>query len=223
MSQSKRVALLLSAVIVGVGSFFAYRAIAKYRDLRETLSWIDQTYNPHEGGDNSGQGHGWEIHYQKNGKGEEEITQEFKATFAHDSGCNVAIHAETMPVGVWSEIPSVTTYTFNLRYIDPDSFKVKTYDLYNDSWNCADPEQVELFKLSCDDATIEFRTRDGVATITVDTVKTFTKLKGSDHELRSTSKTNKCWLIVDDVPYAQRLAKALKHGIELCGGKPSRF
>jgi len=28
---------------------------------------------------------------------------------------------------------------------------------------------------------------------------------------------------VDDVTYAQRFAKALKHAVELCGGKASKF
>jgi len=54
-------------------------------------------------------------------------------------------------------------------------------------------------------------------------VRTFTKLTGKDHELKTVSKTNKCWLIVDDVSYAERLAKALKHAVDLCGGKASKF
>lgn len=215
--------LLIAIVFVGVGSFFASRSFAKHRDLRETLSWIDQTYNPHEGGDRLGQGHGWQIHYHKNDSGEEEVTQKFNTTFAYEGRCQVAIHSETLPVGVWSEIPSVTTYTFNLRDIDPDSFKVKTYDLYKDVFSCADPHEVELFQLDCADAEIEFLTHDGAAAINDATVTTYTKLTGSDHESRNTSKTNMCSLVVDDVPYAQRLAKALKHAVELCGGKPSRF
>jgi hypothetical protein len=58
----KRVALLLVAVAVVVGPFFAYRAFAKHRDLKETLLWMDQTYNRHEGGENYGHGHGNETH-----------------------------------------------------------------------------------------------------------------------------------------------------------------
>jgi hypothetical protein len=70
--QQWQVVVLASAVVaVGVGSFSIYRAVAKRRDLRETLAWIDQTYNPHEGGDNLGQGHGWEIHYLRKGDIEE--------------------------------------------------------------------------------------------------------------------------------------------------------
>jgi hypothetical protein len=107
--------------------------------------------------------------------------------------------------------------------LDPDSIKVKTYDLHKDAFSCADPEQVDLYKLNCDNAEIEFLTRDGATAITEDMVKTYTKLTGKDHESRDVSKINKGWLIADDVPYAQRLVKALKHAVELCGGKTSKF
>lgn len=222
MNWWKWVLATLAAVVLGLGSFFAYRAIASHRDLRETLLWMDQTYNPHEGGDNLGQGHGWEIHYlQKHNV--EEITEKFNTTFTHDGGCNVVTRSETFPVGVFSETPSITTYRINLRDIDPDSIKVKTYDTHKDVFSCADPEQVKLYELNCDNAEIEFLTRDGATAINEDSVRTFTKLAGSDHESRNVSKTNKAWLLVDDVPYARRLAKALKHAVELCGGKGSRF
>ncbi len=169
-----------------------------------------------------GQGHGWEIHYVRKGQ-IEEVTEEFKMSFVRLGGCNIAINSETLPVGVFSEMPSIYKYTFNLGDIDPESIKVKTYDLHKDVFSCADPEQVKLYELSCDNAEIEFLTRNGLTAISEEGVKTFTKLTGSDHELRTASKSNKCWLVVDDVAYAQRLAKALKHAVELCGGKPSRF
>jgi hypothetical protein len=218
----KGVVLFFIVVVIGVGSFLAYRAIAKRRYLKETLLWIDQTYNPHDGGDNLGQGHGWEIHYLKKGN-VEEITQKFNTTVTLDGGCNVVTRSETLPVGVFSEVPSVTTYKFNLRDIDPDSIKTKTYDLHKDVFSCADPEQVKDYDLSCDNAEIEFLTRNGATVINEDRVTTFTKLTGSDHESTSASKTNKSWWLVDDVPYSQRLAKALKNAVELCGGQSSRF
>lgn len=222
MKLRKGVVLLVIIVVVGVGSFLAYRAIAKRRDLKETLLWIDQTYNPHEGADNLGQGHGWETHYLKKGN-VEEITQKFNTTVTFDGGCNVVTRSETLPAGVYSELPSVTTYKFNLRDIDPDSVTIKTYDLHKDVFSCADPEQVKLFDLNCDNAEIEFLTRNGATSISEDMVRTFTKLTGSDHESRNVSKTNKGWWVVDDVPYSHRLAKALKHAVELCGGQASRF
>jgi hypothetical protein len=222
MRWRKRVVFPLAVVILGLGSFFAYRSVANHRDLGETLLWMDQTYNPHEGGDNLGQGHGWEIHYLRKGT-VEEVTEKFNTTFTHGGGCKIVLRSETLPAGVFEETPSVTTYKLNLSDIDPGSIKIKTYDMHKDVFSCADPDQVKLFELNCDNAEIEFLTRNGAAVINEDTVRTFTKLTGSDHESRRVSKTNKGWLVVDDVPYAQRLAKALKRAVELCGGRDSRF
>ncbi len=222
MKWWKLLVLPLGVVFLGLVLFLAYRAIANHRDLKETLLWMDQTYNPHEEGDNPGKGHGWEIHYlRKNNV--EEATESFNATFTYDGGCNVITRSETLPVGVFEEMPSVTTYKLNLRDIDPDSIEIKTLDSHKDVFSCADPEQVKLYDLNCDNAEIQFLTRNGATAINEDSVTTFTKLTGSEHEVRSVSKTNKGYLLVDDVPYAQRLAKALKHAVELCGGKRSRF
>ncbi len=222
MKWWKLLVLPLGVVFLGIVLFSTYRAIANRHDLQETLSWMTQTYNPHEGGDNFGQGHGWEIHYVRRDD-VEEITEKFNTTFAHDGGCNIVTRDETFPVGAFSETPGVSTYKFNLRDIDPDSIQVNTYDTHKDVFSCADPEQVKLYELNCDNAEIVFLTRNGATAINVDSVTTFTKLTGSEHESRGVSKTNRGWLLVDDVPYAQRLAKALKHAVELCGGKRSRF
>ncbi len=222
MKRWKLLVLPLGVVSLGLVLFLAYRAIANHRDLKETLLWMDQTYNPHEGGDNFGQGHGREIHHlRKNNL--EETTESFNTTFTYDGGCNVVTRSETLPVGVFEEMPSVTTSKLNLRDINPDSIEIKTLDSHKDVFDCADPEQVKLYELNCDTAEIQFLTRNGATAINEDSVTTFTKLTGSEHEGRSVSKTNKGWLVVDDVPYAQRLAKALKHAVELCGGKRSRF
>jgi hypothetical protein len=174
MKLRKGVVPLVTIVVLGAGSFFTYRAIAKRRDLKETLLWIDQTYNPQEGADNLGQGHGWEIHYLKKGN-VEEITEKFNTTVTLDGACNVVTRSETFPVGLYSETPSVTTYKFNLRDIDPDSIKTKTYDLHKDIFSCADPEQVQAYELNCDKAEIEFLTRNGATSINEDMVRTFTK------------------------------------------------
>jgi hypothetical protein len=222
MNRRRLVVPPLVVVALGLGSFFAYRAIANHRDLEETILWMDQTYNPHGGGDNFGQGHGWEIHYLQKGN-VEEITEKFNTTFAHKGGCNVLIRSETFPVGVFSHAPSVTTYKLNLRDIDPNSITIKTSDMHKDVFSCADPEQVKVFDLNCDNAEIQFLTRNNGTTINEDTITTFTELTGSEHESKNSSKTNKAFLLVDDVAYAQRVATALKHAVELCGGKGSKF
>jgi len=63
MSNWKRIVVALGVVAVGVAAVVIFRSVQRNRDLAETLLWMDQTYNPHVGGDNFGQGHGWEIHY----------------------------------------------------------------------------------------------------------------------------------------------------------------
>jgi len=213
----------LGLAVACVATVIIFRSVQRNRDLAETLLWMDQTYNPHEGGDNLGQGHGWEVHYPQKGHAEE-VTEEFKMTFTRLGGCNIAINSETLPRGVFSDTPSINKYTVNLCDIDPESIKIKTFDLHSkDVFDCSDPEQVKLYELDCTNAEIVFLTRNGATSVSEESVETFTKLTGKDHEARTASKTNKCWLIVDDVAYAQRLAKALKHAVELCGGKPSKF
>jgi hypothetical protein len=62
-----------------------------------------------------------------------------------------------------------------------------------------------------------------VGVVIDDSVTTFPKLKGSEHELKTTSKTSTEYFTVDDDAYAQRLAAAFKHAVEVCGGRPSTF
>jgi hypothetical protein len=223
VSNWKGALLLLGIVATGIAAVMVFRSVQRNRDLAETLLWMDQTYNPHEGGDNLGQGHGWETHYLQKGQ-VEEVTENFKMTFVRLGGCNIVINSETLPRGIFSDTPSTSKYTINLCDIDPGSIKIKTYDLHSkDVFDCSDPEQVKSYELNCNNAEIEFLTRNGATAIGEERVETFTKLTGNSHEFRTASKTNKCWLIVDDVNYAQRLAKALKHAVELCGGKTSKF
>jgi hypothetical protein len=222
MKVWKTITLSVAAILLGIASFFAYRNIAKERDLKETLLWMDQTYNPHEGGDNSGQGHGWEIHYARKGD-IEEVIDKFGQTLSQNGTCDIVVHGTNPAVGAFRNISTETTYKFSLCDIDPNSIKITTYDLHKAGSNCADLNEVQLYNLSCDNAELEFLTRNGVAAVAEESVSTFLNLTGRDHENRTTSKANKAWLIVDDVPYARRLEKALKHAVELCGGKASKF
>ena len=144
LKQWKWVVSLLPIVIVGIGFFLAYRTIAKHRDLRETLLWMDQTYNPHEGGDNLGQGHGWEIHFVRK-DGEEEVSEKFGMTITQDGSCNIVLHTETPAVGVFSEISSVTTYALSLCDVDPESIKIKTVDMHKDVFITPSTKLVTLF------------------------------------------------------------------------------
>lgn len=224
MKWWKWIALFLIVVIFGFGSLFLYRVIARHRDLSETLQWMAQTYNPHDGGPNYGRGHGNETHYLEHSNTHtEEITEEFHETFASKGGCTVVIHHETVPVGVFKTVYTNGDYTLSLCDVDPDSIKVKTYDLHKDVFNCADPDEVRLYNLNCSSAEVEFHTRNDVPKIKDDAVTTYAGLKGKDHEAQIHNQVSNGWFIVDDAAYAERFAKAFRHAVELCGGKASKF
>jgi hypothetical protein len=219
----KRLALPLAVVLVTMGSLFAYRVVAKHRDLNETMQWMDQTYNPHEGGENYGRGHGDETHYLRNKLQTEDITQEFHQTFAYKGDCTVVMHHDTVPVGVFRNVYTVGDYTFSLCDVDPNSIQIHKYDFHHDIGGCDDPEQVQLFSLDCTSAEVEFHTRNEVPKITEESVTTYAELTGKDHLAQIHRQSSKGWFIVDDAVYAERFAKALKHAVELCGGKGSKF
>jgi len=224
MKWRKRVAVFLAVVVLGIGSFLAYRAYARHRDLAETLQWMEQTYNPHEGGENFGLGHGNETHYLENkAQQTEEVTQEFHQTLAYKGDCVIVIHHETLPVGVYKSVYDSGDYTLSLCDVDPDSIKITTYDFRKDVGGCDDPEEVQLFGLDCTSAEIEFHVRNDAPKIKDDSVTTYAELTGKDHETQSHDLMSKGWFLVDDAAYAQRFAKALRHAVELCGGKPSKF
>lgn len=216
--------IAFSLIVLIVAAVFGYRAYSHYRDLTETLQWMDQTYNPHDGGENFGRGHGDETHYLQNSQlHTEQVTEEFRNTFTYKGDCKIVIHDETVPVGVFKTVYTNGDYTLSLCDVDPNSIKIKTYDLHNDVFNCADPEQVQLYNLDCTSAEIEFHTRNEVPKIEDDGVTTYAELTGSDHEARYHNKASKGWFVVDDAAYAQRFAKAFRHAVELCGGKGSKF
>jgi hypothetical protein len=224
MKWRKRVALVLAVVALGIGFFLAFRAYSRYRDLAETLQWMEQTYNPHEGDETFGLGHGNETHYLENNTQHiEEVTQQFRQTLAYKGNCTIVVHHQTLPIGVYKTVYTTGDYTLNLCDVDPDSIKIKTYDFHKDVFDCADPEQVQAFSLDCSSAEIEFHTRNDMPKIKDDSVTTFAELTGKDHEAQNHDLMSKGWLIVDDVPYARRFAKALRHAVELCGGKASKF
>jgi hypothetical protein len=219
-----RAALIFTVMIIAVGAIPAYRAYSRHRDLSETIAWMDQTYNPHEGGENGGSGHGNETHYLRNAKLQtEDITQEFHQTFAYKGRCIVVIHYETVPIGVYKNMYSKGDYTLNLCDIDPTTIKIDKFDFHKDIGGCDDPGYVSLFELNCTSAEVEFHTWNEIPKIKDDRLTTFPELTGKDHESKGSSMSSKGWFIVDDAAYAERFAKALKHAVELCGGRQSKF
>jgi len=83
MSNWKRLSITLGITYVLVGEVLVFRSVQRKRDLAETLAWMDQTYNPHDGGVNFGRGHGsisWKI---------ETGTFTGKKGFVRLSGCKI--------------------------------------------------------------------------------------------------------------------------------------
>jgi hypothetical protein len=185
---------------------------------------MDQTYNPHEGGENYGSGHGNETHYLQNSTlHTEDITEEFHETVTYEGDCNIVLHHETVPIGVFKTVYTNYHSSVSLCDVDPDSIKISKFDFHKDVFNCDDLEQVALYNLDCTSAEIEFHTRNEVPKIKEDSVSTYTELTGRDHNAEGHNQQSKGWFIVDDVAYAERFAKAFRHAVELCGGKTSKF
>jgi hypothetical protein len=184
---------------------------------------VNISANPHKG-TNFGIGHGLEEHYLLHlADRTSELTEKFQTTFSGQGGCRLLIHHETFPVGVYETMYGTDEHALNLCDVDPASIKIVKYDFHNDAFDCSEPEQVQLFHLNCNAAEIVFHTHNDVPAIIDDSVTTFPKLKGSEHELKTTSKTSTEYFTVDDDAYAQRLAAAFKHAVEVCGGRPSTF
>jgi len=114
-------------------------------------------------------------------------------------------------------------YTLSLCDIDPATIKIDKFDFHKDIGGCDDPGQVSSFELNCTSAEVEFHTWNAIPKIKDNGITTFANLTGKDHEAKRDSTNSKGWFIVDEVAYAERFAKALKHAVELCGGKQSKF
>jgi len=137
----------------------------------------------------------------------------------------MTLHLEDNPSATaLRETHSTYIYTFNLRDISPQSSKIRSYShLGGFSCEDSDPEFRRLMQMDCDHAEIAFRTRSEAPLIDEEAHTTFAKLQGKDHESRGKSKEAVAFFEVDDVEYAGRLAKGLRHAVELCGGKPEPF
>jgi hypothetical protein len=209
--------------VLGVLAAVLVRSVERGRDLAETLLWMDQTYNPHDGGENYGRGHGKQVHSLETYRQQTEtVSEDFDETFTY-AKCYVTIRDETLPIGIFSHSPSTRTLKFNLGDLDPLSFKLIKYDFHKDGLNCADPDEVSTFNLDCREAELQVSTRDGATSVDELTETTFTRLQGTERKSKISSKDSMVWFNLDDLAYAERFEKALKHAIELCGGQSSKF
>lgn len=204
--------LWVGIIVVCVATIIIVRSVQRHRELAETLLWMEQTYNSHDGGHNFGRGHG-SVVVVPGDTGEITINM----SLVRLGGCKITIKE-------FSDENPVATYTLSLCDIDPVSIHLTIFDARESGVadrTCADPENVTIYHLNCDNAEIGFLTTDGAPVITEEEVR-YSGAQEMRIEQR-TSKTNRAGLLVDDPAYAQRLAKGLKRAVELCGGKPSKF
>jgi predicted nucleotidyltransferase len=158
---------------------------------------MDSTYNPHdrEGG---AWGHG--LYVEKNfidniGR----VFQRIKGHFTYE-GCQMKLFYEQDPNTVRGEkMYEDGIYTFSLSDVDPASVVVSG-------------------------RSVTFETRGQAPLILEDFDTVYPTLQGNEHEIKGRRKTFVAEFFVDDVfEYGERLAKALRHAVQLCGGKPSPF
>lgn len=192
-------------------------------ELSATLAWMDNTYNPHaEVSGASGHGRtGWYAPRNSDGQGGEYLAFGSTETLTHD-GCKMTLHIEENPAN--RAVYGSSSYSFNLRDMNPQSIKISTYS-HGGGFRCEDydSEERQLLQMNCDHAEIVFRTRSEAPLIDEQSHTIFAELQGSDHESKGKSKGAGAFFEVDDVEYADRFAKALRHAVELCGGKPEPF
>jgi hypothetical protein len=178
--------------------------------LADTLEWMDSTYNSHE---NAGGafGHGrWEI-FSVDGKSFERRT----SSFSYD-GCNISLSTKDDPTAQLFEdtMYSASVYTFALKDLDPGTVSVKQY---------RSVAGLTCDLNTCDQAKVEFETRNDAPLINESSDTVFPKATGADHEAMQKRKTFVAEFYVDDVVYARRFADAFRHAIALCGGARSPF
>lgn len=216
MSQNTALFCLAFAVSLSVACTRSHSQ-AEQPDLKETIEWINQTYNPDPG----------KISYKNHGIYESQLTEngiyvtiDRTNTILRFDGCVATIETTQDPnLRLSTDMHLVSdTQTFNLSDIDPSRIKVEKVA------STASASRCEMFPNSpCDEAVVGLHTRNQKQAIKSHRIVEFPKLAGADHMSVSDSMDDSAFLWVNDLEYLPRLVTALKHGIELCGGKASSF
>lgn len=224
--SSRNVALLIGLVLLAVMPGCKVKKSAPEQQapsLSETLAWMSETYNPHEGGlFHTPVGHGRFEERVATGK---PLQLAINYSFAYDQ-CRITIHSQADPIGeITKEVLSDSSITFNLGDIDPQSIKVRTYASNAMGMSCDgySAEELQMRRMNCDEAEVTFSTHNDRPVIEKKFHSVYPNLTGADHEFRSESKEYKAFFAFDDVAYAERFEKAFRHAVELCGGRPSAF
>ncbi len=164
---------------------------------------------------------GWYVP-SKDAPGGEVLAAGSVETFTHE-GCKLVLRiADNCSANEHLEMCSSFLYRFSLGDIDPQSIKISSYS-HRGGFRCEDYEAAIRQDLNCDHAEIGFSTRSEAPLIDEESHAVFPNLQGKDHESHGKSKASRAFFEVDDLEYTKRFANALRHAVELCGGKPSSF
>jgi hypothetical protein len=219
MSQNAALFCLAFAVSLSVACTRSHSSSsqAEQPDLKETIEWINQTYNPDPD----------KISYKNHGVFDSQtvekgiyVTLDRKRTTLRLDGCAATIEEKQDPnLRMSTDVHLVSeTETFNLGDIDPTRIKIEKVASTADAMLCDDAPTS-----TCDEADIGLHTRNQKEAIKSHRVMEYPKLTGADHMSVTDSMGDSAFLFVNNLEYLPRLVTALKHGIELCGGKPSSF
>lgn len=193
--------------------------------LDDTLEWMDNTYNPHEGVSGA-YGHGRSAWYSSSEVGS---THEFMVSGLTESftykGCEMTLRTETLPESKTAqELITSCKLKFDLKDIDPSSIKVTAIShLGGFPCDAAPGEKPSIVAVNCDHAEMSFSTRSAAGLIQEEWRTVYPKLAGADHENRHSLKSSSAFFGFDDPEYARRFAKAFAHAVELCGGRRLPF
>jgi hypothetical protein len=179
--------------------------------LTETLAWMDKTFNPHEAGS---LGYGEYAEYS-NGKLMTRRTETF--TYV---GCKMTLHIQDDPKaaipGYWY---TSRLYSFSLHDIDPASFEISTFDSKHAGLPCG----INPLGMTCNMESIFFKTTDKELLLEEEGTTVYKEQQGDAHETHGNNKTFGAFFYLNNLEYADHFAKAFRHAISLCGGKPSPF
>jgi hypothetical protein len=191
------------------------------RELSDTLAWMDNTYNPSKGTSRDG-GHGEMVFYTKQ-FGKQILFFRRTESFTSD-GCQMTLQTKDDPSSEISQVSYIdSSVRFNLRDINPQSFKMSTYDPRYAGNSCESFDPDTIATMHCSVAQLDFLTHSEAPLVDKRTHTIFPNTEGSGHETTEASKDRKAYFVFDDSEYASRFAKAFRHSIELCGGKPEPF
>lgn len=186
----------------------------KDQKLADDLEWMNNTYNAQEGTVGHGRS-GWYTHTGQTEKLAKGTIDSFK-----NDGCAFEFRMNDDPASSTSSVMLTSmVLKVNLRDIDPDSVKLRTFSHYG-GFNCADytPEQIQTIPLNCDYSDMRASTRNARPAVQEEIHTIYPNLTGEEHEITSNSKGPEGFLGFDDPEYAKTFAGVFQDAVKRCGG-----